>query len=458
MALVIVGIQLRGWGSVHEVPDTQSYLETARMSPAGMLASFRSVGYPIFLRTVLLASPRLAALPQIHLAFHFLAVAVFFRALVRFGATRWQAFAAASPILWTVLHDPAIPDVGSDSLARSMAVITISLLLIVSATPRRLGPWIGLTLCLAATYHVRPAHLFLVPLVPCLGFLALAIHAAWHAAPFPWKRQVVSLAAVSVLPFLAFCLMRWAVVGHFGLVSCGGWNLPGITVELLDRPAIENHFPEDLRPMALQVLAARDRMRREHGLTAVFCDGRASIAQLHENYNLNLYEAAIPVVRRWHGESKTAVAGPSTVAVNDDLMRLAWYTIKARKLAYLRLVIDNYRYAVADIPNSNTVLSRLAVLAAFLWVVRNLALPRGSSIGRARRTSQSFLMQLAIVIGTLYAAMGLLPIVLVEEPLGRYLIAIAVFLCPICGLWILQEIEQIAARLRFTYRRLSAGG
>ncbi len=50
MALVIVGIQLRGWGSVHEVPDTQSYLETARMSPAGMLASFRSVGYPIFLR------------------------------------------------------------------------------------------------------------------------------------------------------------------------------------------------------------------------------------------------------------------------------------------------------------------------------------------------------------------------------------------------------------------------
>ena len=78
-----------------------------------------------------------------------------------------------------------------------MAIITISLLLVVSATPRRLGPWIGLTVCMALTYHIRPAYLFLIPLAPLLGLLFRVIHVRWRHEPFLWRRYSAAMLAVA---------------------------------------------------------------------------------------------------------------------------------------------------------------------------------------------------------------------------------------------------------------------
>lgn len=81
MLAVIGGIHVRDWDVVHEVPDSESYKQTGSMPPAQMLASIRTVGYPLFLRAVGWASPGLRILPQVHLAFHLFAVVLFYWAL-----------------------------------------------------------------------------------------------------------------------------------------------------------------------------------------------------------------------------------------------------------------------------------------------------------------------------------------------------------------------------------------
>ena len=98
MLAVIGGIHLRGWDVVHGVPDSESYKQTGLMPPVQMLASIRTVGYPLVLRAVEWASPGLTILPQIHLAFHLFAVVLFYWAL-RVSASPWQAFAAGTGVL-----------------------------------------------------------------------------------------------------------------------------------------------------------------------------------------------------------------------------------------------------------------------------------------------------------------------------------------------------------------------
>ena len=267
MILVVIVIHLRGWGVVHEVPDTKSYLHTGQAPLAEMLVSIRTIGYPLFLRAVAVVSPGLDLVPQVHLLFHLVAVGLFYRALRRFGAAPWQALAASMGLLWTVIHDPAIQDVASDSLARSMAILTISCLLYVSASPQRILPWVGLTLSLAAAYQIRPALLFLVPLVPVLGLLFLGLHAIWHA-PVPLEAGCDHVRGRGVSPVFRFLLV--ALGAGRAVWPCGIWRLEsGRHCRRNARPPVDrNPAARPVRPLALEILEAREKAHRERHLAA----------------------------------------------------------------------------------------------------------------------------------------------------------------------------------------------
>jgi hypothetical protein len=382
------------------------------------------------------------------------AVVLFFRALRYFGASPWQAFAAGTGVLWSVFHDPSLHDVVSDSLAISMAVVTVSLLLFVSATPRRPGPWIGVTLCLALTYHIRPAYLFLIPLVPCLGLLFRAIHARWHHEPLLWRRYAAALLATAILPFLTFCALRLAVVGHFGLVSFGGWNIVGIAVEMLDRPLIDAHVPEDLRVTALDILQARDRAHGRHGLTGALREGRLSVGELNKNYNVNVWEVAAPVFLGRYPEAKTAEGKFCSTAINRDLTRLSLSVIRARKSAYLGFFVRNYlmglgeSLGLGEIRYANLTWVCFTLAAVSLHVLRILVWPRGLHAPLADDRARCYTMQLMLVLGILFTVTGLPLVAMVEPAMSRYVCPLTVFLPSISVLWVLQEFQQIAAELR----------
>lgn len=447
--LVVLAVQFRfGWAA-HEVPDTYGYLQTGKLPVAQMLVSIRTLGYPLFLRTVALVSPNLGLVPVVHFLFHLAAVVLIYRGLRRFGALPWQAFAASSGVLWTIVQDPAVQDLASDCLARSLAVLVIGCLFYVAADPRRVLPWIGLTLLLVAAYQIRPAMLFLVPLVPLLGLVFLGLHAAWHGGPFRWKTPAATLATVAFVPLLGFCLLRWAVVGHFGLVEFGGWNLAGIAIEMLDRPLIDNQLPGEWRPLAREILAAREEAHRKGNLPSAFQDGRIVVAQLFTNYDINVYQAAIPVFRQRYGEEKDVFTNR---AINRDLAGMSKAVLHHYRSAYLRFIVQNYLAGLGGILRANLILPFFLALAVSLSLFRNLVWPRPASRPRdSDDKAACFMMQLALVLGVLFTLSSLLLVVLVQMPIGRYLITSALFLPSICALWILQEIELIAAEARLTY-------
>ena len=98
------------------------------------------------------------------------------------------ALAISSPLVYAALpRRTPVACLLSDFAAMMLAVMTVGCLLWVVAERRRILPWLALTLCLAAAYHVRPAYLFLVPLVPCLGVVFALVWSKGRALPPAWK-------------------------------------------------------------------------------------------------------------------------------------------------------------------------------------------------------------------------------------------------------------------------------
>ncbi|MBW3598922.1 MAG: hypothetical protein KY475_16820, partial [Planctomycetes bacterium] len=152
--------------------DTADYLHFDFSSWRSAVSQRRTAGYPLILRAAETVSPSLRALPYLQFGLHAASVAAFFVGLRRYGFGPWSAFAAASTLLYSGFVFEYAPAALTDAPALSLAVFALGFL---AAVVGRGGvvAWTGVTLSTALAYHVRPAYLFLLPLIPALG-LAIA--------------------------------------------------------------------------------------------------------------------------------------------------------------------------------------------------------------------------------------------------------------------------------------------
>jgi hypothetical protein len=298
-AVVLVAASL-GLGRVCMTADSSSYVETSRMPWRDALLSIRTVGYPLFLKVVAWFSPEYGAVPWLHFAA--LAGCVFFfdLALRRFGASPWGACAVSSGFLYAALplRSP-VASLLTDFLAVVAAVAAVACLFWLAARRRQPLAWIGLLLAVAAAYHIRPAYLFLVPLAPCLGVWFSRLHCRSIGGRFVWRGFLAALVLVCFVPLLLYCSLRLAVVGNFGLVSFGGYNLSGLACELLDQDLVEHELPERYRDMGRQIL--EERSRRD--MKSAFQGRRyVSMRTYEDNFCTSIYQIAVPAAERLFGE------------------------------------------------------------------------------------------------------------------------------------------------------------
>src|SRR5262249_499252 len=162
--------------------------------------------------------------PACQFAVHIVAVLLFYLGLRCIALPGWLAMGISSMLLYSKSFLDYVPFVMTDGLSSSLAIATVAMLLVLIGRPRSAFPWIGLPLSLLLIYQVRPAYLFLIPLLPVLGLIILALVVSRQDWVRLYKRVGLGLVAVGILPLLAFCTFRWAVVGHFGLVSFAGHN------------------------------------------------------------------------------------------------------------------------------------------------------------------------------------------------------------------------------------------
>lgn len=426
IAVSVVVLDLSGRLDAEVVPDTNSYMRASRASTAKQaLMQHRTYGYPLLLRSLRALPgepPHLAAIPKIHAALFFAAALLFWFAVRAWSGSSWLALASATPLASAPVLS-LIPRVQPDFAAAALALIAISTLLLLAQNPGRIALWILLTLVVFATYQVRPAYVFLIPLVPLIGWiLRICREGRLKLAQARWA---AGLALAMILPFLVFAGVRRAVVGHFGLVSFTGFNLIGIAASFIDEDMIET-LPSENRQLAAVILGQRSAW----GWQPMTLDGDTRIWQ--QQYNTNTWKVSINPARRIETRyaEQARLRGESRrfrdIEVNDTLLDLSRTAIQQRPLLYSKWVRDTFLMGIGQMAHLHWVRWPLLALLATLpiaWI--------GGWFGRALDLR---LLGLLVLCGS-YTAAHLLLVVAVSNALDRYVVGIALLLpSAICSL------------------------
>ncbi len=456
IAIFVARVGAPGFESV-VAPDTQGYRwKFERHALSTILELKRTPGYPLFLEVVRRLTGDHALVAHAQLGAFLAAAAGFGAAVQAFSGSRLTALAAAVPLLFARMIPMQATRIMSDMLAAGAAVATLALLLVVVARPASKTAWAGLGLALFYTYQVRPACLFLIVLVPLLG-LALTLlrdrGVAWRAA---LRRPFTGLCLLSLVPFLLWCGLRWAVVGHFGLVSFGGANLIGITASMVTPQAIPG-LPAEYRPFARMLLKWRHRKNLpplEQGY---------SHARWCSEYNTNAHIVAPRALRDARSVAPPGVPTP-WVKANRFYTRFSVAMIRTRPDLYRRWLADGGRYTYDLLARDRLVRgSAIALLVSFfLWGLGRLGSiwfgrgpeERSGSSAPSRRVSPA--AQLLVVAVAFFLASQAL-VMLVEVPLDRYTFLSALFL-PGAFLALAVEMLRSTAGLletRFRHRRVT---
>jgi hypothetical protein len=205
-----------------------------------------------------------------------------------------------------------------------MAGTAVACLFWVAAARRSPAAWSALTLATAAAYHIRPAYLFLVVLLPAAGGFLFWIRARHLGERFAWQWIVPALLAAAAVPLLAYSLLRLWLVHDFGPVAFGGTNASGLAAELLDWELVERELPEQYRPLAAAVLHERER----RGIASAFHGGTGiNMRQFEDQFSLNIYKITIPAAKQ--------ICGRDQVTLNREVGNYSWAVLGLRKCKYL---------------------------------------------------------------------------------------------------------------------------
>ncbi len=455
-AVFLLGIQMLGigvflWAAGKLVPvrtpDTASYLEFAFGSWFDTLSHFRTPGYPLFLKMVGGVTPDHSAAPFLQFLAYCLGVILFHHGLRHVCPGEWRRMAISSSLLYANILHGYVNNLTTDTLAAAGGICVAGLLLGCQTGPaRRWSSLMSIGLLLFATCLIRPAYLFLVVFVPLAGMLLSLIRPGrtgrTDSARRDGMKSLVELLPVTVVPLFAYCLLRWCVVGQFGLVSFGGYNLIGVSGQWLDE-ALLPELPAASRPLA-ELALQRQRLIREQSPDAPVGD-RMNYTTMELRYDETIWRVFQPAAEELYG------ADPRRI--NTELRRLATSLVWARPKLYAVWLAKSARQAVRIVVSdlvTNPVYLLLTILCVLAQIARIL-LSSGARAANERtagsppETAQPIRAgpgSALFLLAVLYAGLQLLLVILVCPPLGRMSDAAAVLLPTILMSFLTRPAEE----------------
>lgn len=414
--------------------DTADYREFDWSSLEGVLSNKRTPGYPLFLDMVESAGGT-SAVPLAHWVMLIAASLVFYHGATQAGVSRSAAVFAAGAIMLSrgVLKFGAL--VTADSLAISLSIASAGCFFATLAPMSRRGAWTGLTLLTFLTCLTRPAYLFLIPLWPLLGFGLDRCLIRRDATIAVHLRRCAAYVAATIGPFVCYSLLRLVIVGHFGLVSFGGYNFVGIVGQFL-KPESVSQLSDELQPLAQAMLEQR-------GLLAEW-EPPLDFYAMERMYNLTVWQLAVPAAED--------VQGDASVDVNTTLARLGKELLLMSPRQYVQWLCWNGWHAVVQIvtltalDRATVVLLLLLLLAHLVELVRGPARDRSETRAITGSDNQRSFVDLHLIFWTslAFAIAKALLVVLVEPANDRYMAGAMVLLpgalalvagCYICRVW-----------------------
>ena len=207
----------------------------------------RTFVYPCVLRSFVAADGSERLIPWFQYLFSAVSVGMFLASLLRCAWNPWLALAAASPILTSpmVLEYSGVltPDLWHRLCGRyNFAVVDRR-----AQGNKPLGVG-GVTIFLFLAYQTKP-FLSLFCLRSSQSVAGLLVGGC--SGKQGRLDSCIRFCLASLLPFLAWSALRWFVVGHFGLVSFGGYNIIGIAGQFLQKDST-TQLSTDIRPLAVE--------------------------------------------------------------------------------------------------------------------------------------------------------------------------------------------------------------
>ncbi len=424
---LVLGLALYATGRMRPeiVPDTASYTDFVWSPCSAALSQMRTAGYPCFLAVCRRLGADWSAVPAAQYLVHVLAVGLFWQALRKWFAAEWPALVCASTLFYANVVWRYVHVVAADCLAASLAVLCVAALLALVREPKRRSLWLAVTGITLATYQVRPAYLFLVPLVPLLGWMLAALEHLCHRSQGSGSGLAWRLGLASLVPLLLFSAGRWFVVGEFGLVSFAGYNFAGVVGQFLS-PETADHLPADLVPLARAALERRRELAaREPSFSA---DVTLSYMAIEKRFDASTWQVFAPAARE--------VYAGEPVQMNTGLTRLSLATIRLRPRYYAVWLGKAFFRAVYMIGSELVInpvyFGLLAVLTALQWRYavqwtrrdfRPLAIDRDHVL----RFHTLFAIALA------FSGFKVLLVIATTPPLGRFMDAAGVFWPTVIG-------------------------
>jgi hypothetical protein len=428
------------------VNDTQGYVGALQQETLrDILSGNRTVGYPLFLEVVGPLAPEFGAVPEAHTIVYFAAILVFWLAATSFTGSPWLGFAFAAPMVFANLF-AIVRRVQPDFLSCALAVAALGFLVWAVACPRRKILVWAVAVFVFLAYQTRPAYLFMIPFVPFIGVLLWVCLRGWN-----WRqiaRWTVGICLASALPFLLFSTLRWATVGHFGLVSFGGVNAIGIAVVLMDSEAVEN-LPPEVQPLGeriyRKVRMGKDRVRPYP----------PNLGGASYRYNRIVWNTSFPMAVEYledqaRADSDATISearSPANmVEVNKLLTDLSTAMFRLRPRRYLAWIATSaWRTTRRVIRDPWIRVPSLVLLVSLLGLsIRWLAYVFRRTDGRSTR-SDPLRPGLRVALGLVLLGVGyyvchILLIVAVEIPIPRYIVTTTPFLSGsvigfLCALW-----------------------
>lgn len=451
-----LGILSFGWFAyqTHLEPiieiDSSNYTTFDFSSFVSMLTNKRTCGYPAFLKLVSCVSTNPTSIVYAHWFAMYLAVSLFAAGLIASGYHNFTAVWASAPLLfgrWILEFGSVIT---ADSLACSLAVGAAGCFFGCFASPTRRLAWCGLAVLTFLTYQTRPAYLFLIPLWPVVGFLLEWLVVRREFSLKMALRRCVQFAATTIIPFLVFCTLRWAVVGDWGLVSFGGYNLIGIVAQFLDKQTIGS-LPKDLQPLAQGIWIRHSSLEVQLP--------PANYVSMEEMYNPIIWSCAVPTAKELYGDNP--------IVINQAFSRLSGELLRQHPKLYLKWLIWNGAHAFNELVRLTVTDQGTRLLGLMFLIAQAIRLYRGPSTthqisssrpgdeatskvidATARRFREVHLLFWTAI--AMAAAKALL-VVLVEPAISRYMLGAMPLLPGVFGVFLAHYLDGDTAGSRSSF-------
>jgi hypothetical protein len=234
--------------------------------------------------------------------------------------------------------------------------------------PYSVWAWSALILSLTLSYHVRPAYLMLIPLIPFLAVVLSFLRACRTQGTWIGFKIPVLLFVLALIPYLAYCTLRWSVGGDFGLVAFRGVAASGMAVELLDRELIERELPESWKSLAENIYQTRSALGTSN---AFLPNGWVNMRLYEQNYS-SCWTVAQP--------SAIKIYGDNPLVYDRRLKEFSWDVISRRKLQYLVWAVNVYPRSVAKMIYRSWVLQLLLPFSLVVFCLRKWMCAKNPSL------------------------------------------------------------------------------